>query len=418
VLCSAARWAICVSALVAGCSQKTNDLAGSGEPDYGAGGKAGYRESSGSAGDGSPADGAAGQTGVCSVARHVEVPTDATYLAGSPSPALAVNRVGERFAVAQHSDTGNALEIVSWAGLDSQFHCTSDCPSALQTGMGVGLISDAGDPRMLFVGSGVVAWTGGPTVTGPTPLYWTGQDAQDATGTVMFFRRGVQQLRASRDGQRALFGIGTAYFEPTVCLAELAGDASIPGGPQTMTLEQWECLDLLPTDTAGAVSLMVNPANRTALTWSVHEYDAAGVITAETAATVPLDPSAGLSQCPQVIDGPAGYQAYFAYDSSHGLLITLPSAGSNALPDARQVAGNGKLVGALDDELVFESVQKDGKTHFSGLHVNDAAPRDLVGLPVAVPAPQSAFVDADGRSLFISYQTSSARVFEEITCPE
>lgn len=376
-----------------GTAQTGGDAAAGGAAAGGAAAVGGGTAAGGAPGTGGDsAGGAPGGTGVCSVAHHVEIPLN-LFGVGTVKPTVA--RVGERFAVVQSEyPRRQALALVSWQGVEAKLVCTDDCPQ----GIGVGLTPEAGEPQMLLVGGeGAVAWEGDQRLVGPTLL--------SAPGYVPNPRTATHQLKASKDGRRALFAFGNAAFDPTVHFFELAEDATIVRGAQTMNLEGWVCLAVVPTKEAGVISIMSEDA------WFLRELDAAGNVVTEASVTVPLGASHQFGLCPDVIEGPSGYHAHL-----EGLLVTAGRASSEAPPSVIELSGSpGTLVGVLNDELVFES-RRDGRTRFATLDASGAPARDLFALPVA--SPRTSFVDIEGNSLFVTYETESARVIEEIACPE
>jgi hypothetical protein len=233
-------------------------------------------------------------------------------------------------------------------------------------------------------------------------------------------------MRASRDGRRALFALGN-IDTPGFQAVEIEEGAALVAPASTLALSgtPWDCLAVVATDEAAALSTVVKPEAGNEVVWQLRELDADANTVLETSATVPVGDALGYTDCPTVIESPDGYHAQWVNLDNGATLATLRRDAEPGTPPELVSLDTtpGVLVGALRDELLFLARIDDDHQGFvrwvrAGVPV--APPVVLPMLPESTSerrrlAPK--LLSVEGSSLFVSYELESVRVIEEISCP-
>lgn len=374
----------------------------------------------------------AGGFGTCSVVEHVEVPLE---LFGESLDPPSIARWGERFSVMGSRSLTQSREadiaVLSWNGVDVEEHLalTGLCPDDVCTNLlGVAVLATAaGSPQLLLADEGsavsmptyplrVKAWD----TTRSDPLMARLFDAHIAAITTRVAMKG------SRDATRALFVLGN-IDAPELQAIELGADATVVAPASTMTLlsSNWDCLSVVPTSEAGAISAVTRTETGTEVVWHLRELDAEASTVLDTSVTVPVGDALGYADCPTVVESPHGYTAQWVNVDDESLVATVSRrAESGAAPElVRFDVSPGLLAAVVGTELLFQGMVDDerpGFTRFTG----DGAPG---GPPITLPAlPESTLehrrappkvLSVEGASLYLTYELESTRVLEELRCP-
>lgn len=377
------------------------------------------------------AGGSGGRTETCTVAKHVEIPLD---LFGEASDPPSVRPWGDRFVLlssAPLTQTRMAdLAVVSWQGVDIQNELSLKglCPDDVCTNvLGVSVLAtDASNPQLLLADEGSAvsmpsyllhakAWDTSRSDPADTELF-------DAPIAAITTRAAMQ---SSRDATRALFAIGN-IDEPTVQAIELGPDAEVIAPVTTLTLSgaPWDCLAIVPTRGAGALSAVVKTEGGTEVTWHLRELDAGADSVFETMATVPVSDALGYTDCPTVVDGPDGFHAQWvnAYGNSVVASVERDADPAAAPTLLRFDVSPGVLAGAMSAELWFQGFVSDDRRGFVRLR-DDGSPG---GPPITLPVlPESSdehrralptVLGTEGDAAFVAYELEDARVLEQIRC--
>lgn len=372
------------------------------------------------------ADATAGGDGACKDTRNVEIWRDRL---GDGEPPRVVP-FGERFAfvVSTSFSLTRAADatFVSWLDVEETLHfeLVGLCPDDVCRNVhGSALLATASGAELVLAEQGsstsmqeyplrLLAWSsdgGDPTIA---PLF-------DAHVNAITTRTG---MKSSRDGARALFALGNIdVSEIEFAVLEPGGKLVAPASAMTLSAAPWDCLEVVPTDEAGALSAVSKAESGTEVVWHVRELDAGANAAFETSVTVPVGDALGYGDCPQVIEGGSGFFAQWVSDDGRAMVVR---AARDAEPELLALdVSPGALQGALLDQLLFLSALDDGSQGWSRLSSNG----DPSGPPIMLPAlPESTsehhrapptVLATDGHLLRIDYELESGRVIEELRCP-
>jgi len=377
-------------------------------------------------------DGVTPNDGVCTVVQHVEVPLDPFGQLSDPPQLVPF---GERFGVVDGDsitlDKVANTALVSWQGVDSQtqFTLSELCPDGVCRNIhGTALLATAtGEPEFLLAEQGssvsmaayplrALAWDSDGGAAQITPLF-------DMRVTAITTRA---DLRSSRDAERALFVLGNIDM-PGLQAVEIAANATLVAPPATMPLPgtPWDCVAVVPTDTAAAISAVTKLDGGTSVVWSLRELDAAANVLFETSAAVPVGDALGFADCPSVLESPEGFHAQWVGTSGESVVATVTrTAEPGAAAELLDLTENpGSLAAILQGDFVFLAVLDGGQQGFVRL-ARDGNPGGpgitLPALPLSTSerrraAPQA--LKVTGSELALSYELESTRVFEQWSCP-
>ncbi|HEX5101447.1 MAG TPA: hypothetical protein VFV94_18170 [Polyangiaceae bacterium] len=375
--------------------------------------------------------GAPSHDATCSETNHIELPLD---LFGAAVDPPSVRRFDDRFVLRASGSLNLSrsaeLAVVSWQGLDIQNHLSLSglCPDDVCTNvLGVSVLATPfSTPQLLLTDEGSVvsmpsylvhakAWDTSRSDPAVTPLF----DAHIAAITTR------AALQSSRDAARALFVLGN-IDDPTLQVIEMGADAAIVAPVSTLTLPPlpWDCLTVVPTERAGAISAVVKGESGVEVTWQLRELDADATSTLETAATIPVGEALGYTDCPIVVDGPDGFHAQWVNGDGQSVVAGLTrAAGRNAAPRiATFEVSPGVLAGALGKELLFQGfvdAEHRGFSRFLADGSPGGAPIPLPVLPEPTPERRRALptlLSSEGESLFVTYELEDERVIAELRC--
>jgi len=405
--------------LAGGCTALPHGPVGS---DAGAGGEGGM-----TAVGGSP-----GRDETCSVANHVEVPLE---LFGEAPDPPSVHRFGDRFVLMASGSLTQSraaeLAVVSWQGVDiqNQLALGGLCPHDVCTNvLGVSVLATAlSSPQLLLADEGTVvsmptylvqakAWDSSRSDPLVTPLF-------DAHIEAITTRAAMQ---SSRDAARAVFAIGNRD-DPTLEAIEVGPDAEVVAPVATLTLSAtpWDCLAVVPTREAGAVSAVVAKESGTEVAWHLFELDRDANIVFEARATVPVGDALGYTDCPTIVDGPEGFHAQWVSAEGASVVATvIRGEDATSTPGlASFEASPGILAGVTFDELWFQGFVDAEHRGFLRFHRDGSPGLPAVTLPLL---PEStverrralpALLSVEGYAGFVTYELESNRVLEELRCP-
>jgi hypothetical protein len=372
-----------------------------------------------------------GEPGACSVVEHVEVPLD--LLGEAPDPPSVV-RWGERFALlgsgslSQRRTADSA--VVSWDGVDVEEHLalTALCPDDVCTNvLGVAVLATAaGRPQLLLVDEG-------SAVSMPAyPLRaraWDSARSEPLGGRVFDARIAAVTTRVamkgSRDGARALFVLGNIDAAELQAI-EMGVDAAVVAPVSTMDLAaaRWDCLTVVPTHEAGAISAVTRTDSGTEVVWHLRELDAEASTVLDRSVTVPVGDALGYTGCPTVVESAQGYAAQWVNTDAQSVVAKVLRATSpGTTPELLRLDRSpGVLAGGVGTELLFQGQVDDEHQGFARLAADGASggpPITLPPLPASTlehrRAPPSV-LSVEGSSLYLTYELEAARVFEELSC--
>ena len=375
--------------------------------------------------------GAPSHEAVCSVTKHLELPLDLFGDAGDPP---SIRRFEDRFVLmASGSLTLSRaadLAVVSWQGVDVQNHLslTGICPDDVCTNvLGVSVLARAlHNPQVLLTDEGSAvsmpsylvhakAWDTSRTDPAVAPLF----DAHIAAITTR------AAMQSSRDAARALFAIGN-IDDPTLQTVEIGADAEVIAPVSTFTLASapWDCLTVVPTSHAAAISAIVEAESGTEVTWQLRELDANADTAFETMATIPVGDALGYADCPTVVEGPDGFHAQWvsAVGTSIVASVARDADPSRAPSMATFDVSPGVLAGVLGEELLFQGFVDDEHRGFSRFLADGPSggpPLTLPALPESTPEQRRALpalLSVEGESLFVTYELEDERVFAQFRC--
>jgi len=362
---------------------------------------------------------------------HVEVPLE---LFGEALDPPSIARWGKRFALLGSGSLSQAraadIAVVSWDGVDVQQHLalTGLCPDDVCSNeLGVAVLATATcTPQFLLVDADAVgsmptyplharAWDSARSDPVDAPLL----DAHITAITTRIV------MRASRDGTRALFVLGNIDTTELQTI-EVGTDATVvaPEGTLTLSSAYWDCLSVIPTSEAGAISAVAKTESATELIWHLRELDAEANTVLDRSVTIPVNDALGYVDCPTIVESPEGYAAQWVSTAGESLVAMV---NRDAAPEAspglvRFDASPGLLAGVVDGELFFQGFVDDEHRGFVRIK-EDGRPG---GPPITLPAlPESTIqhrralptvLSVEGAALYLSYELESTRVFEEIRC--
>jgi hypothetical protein len=377
------------------------------------------------------ADGGAPNDDTCAVVEHVEVPLD-PFGALSDPPKLVP--FGDRFGVIDGDsitpDKVANVALVSWHGVagQTQFELSELCPDgACRNIHGTALLATpAGAPEFVLAEQGssvsmaayplrALAWDSDGSPAQITPLF-------DTRVTAITTRA---DLQSSRNAERALFVLGNIDM-PALQAVEIGANATLVAPPATMPLPgtPWDCVRVVPTDAAGALSAVTKLDGGASVVWSVRELDADANVVFAASATVPVGDALGFTDCPQVLESAEGFHAQWLGTSGDAVVATVPRAEPDAPAEVLYLEESpGALAGVLHGELVLLTTLDDGRQAYVRVTRDGNAGGAGVTLPLLPPstserrrAPPQALVVTDS-TLTVSYELESARVFEKWSCP-
>jgi len=322
------------------------------------------------------------------------------------------------------------VAVASWQGVDVTEHfvlsglCPDDRCRNLH-GSAV-LATDDGHAEFLLAEQGsslsmaeyplrLLAWRGGSAEAAISPLF-------DSRVNAITTR---SDMKASRNAARALFASGNTDGSP-LRVIEIAPGAAIvrAATPLEPVPIPWDCLDLIPTEEAGAISVISRRDGGRETEWKLWELDAAGNTVLDTGAMVPVGNELGYTNCPRVIESSEGFHAQWV-NTEHASVIATISRGvvPGAAPALVDVSANpGNLAGALDGEFLFEATLDDGQRSLVRLTRDDPGSGTPAELPLLsgsssepVLAPPRV-LRAAGQSLQVTYEFETTRVIEELHC--
>jgi hypothetical protein len=186
----------------------------------------------------------------------------------------------------------------------------------------------------------------------------------------------------------------------------------------------WECLSVVPTDEAGAISVVARTESASEVVWSVRELDAEANVRFETSARIPAGDALGYAGCPAVIESPEGFHAQWVSDDGAAVTATLARDAGAGAPAALSVAGvnPGALQAVYQGKFLFRATLDDGQRGFVRLNQDG----ESAGPPIVLPAlPESTLehrralpsvLRVKAGKLDVSYELESSRVFEQLDC--
>jgi hypothetical protein len=366
---------------------------------------------------------------VCAVVKHVEVPLD---LFGDVRDQHTVVRLGDRFALYATDralrNGGADVAFVSWDGVDAHDHFDLDnpCPGDVcTTSLGASAVSSpSGSPQFFMVDRGsstaattspvrAVAWDKTQASPGLTPLFEANVDFQT-----------ISELASSKNGERAVFAAGNGGG--SVNVAELGPNAELAAPVSTMAPPSggWDCLNVVPTKQAGAVSIVAGGLTEADSVWLLRELDADGNTVLEVNATVPAGAGLGYTGCPMLVESPVGFHAIWNATGKESIMATALRESASGTPPTITtfpvIAGS--LVGGRSDMLVFLVQLEDDRLGFRGI---DREGNDVAKLYVLPPLPLRTsehprtfpmLLSVEGSSLYVSYELETTRAIEQVVC--
>lgn len=367
----------------------------------------------------------------CSATRHVEVPLDLPAEQTDPPGEVPF---GARFALVDSEsvslEKSAAVALVSWQGVDDEqrFALNELCPDGVCRNVhGTSVLgTSAGGLEFLLAEQGSAV----SMPAYPLRLMVWDSAGSDAEITPLFAARVTAittrtDMQASKDARRALFALGN-IDTPELELVEIAENAALVAPPVSLTLgTPWDCLSVLPTDTAGAISAVTKLDSGTAVVWSLRELDADANVVFDTSVTVPVGDTLGYTDCPTVLAAPEGFLAEWTSTDERSVLASVPrdlaaGAGFSVL---ELDASPGLLEGVLHDELLFLAALDGGAPGFVRLTRTGEPGGPTITLP-ALPASTAEqrrapphVLNVKGASVDIAYELENTRVFEELSCP-
>ncbi len=360
----------------------------------------------------------------CVVTRHIEMARD-LVAPNNEAPRLAP--FGDRFALLASSalTTNRSVDValVSWQGLDERYRFALDglCPEGVCRNVhGMALLATAaGNPEFLLVEQGssvsmaayplrTLTWDAGESEPSATPLF----DARVGAITTR------SDMRSSNDAGRALFVSGNVDAT-SLQLALLREQGALVAPASTMTLPSmpWDCLALVPTEHAGAVSVVARPENGTEVNWSLRELDAESNVAFEFTTVVPVDDARGYTDCPRVVASTKGFHAQWV--SSEGTSIVATLNRTLDVAPAATLLSLGKSPGSLEGVLQGGFLFRDALAAENQRLVRVTAEGESASAVHTLPplATNAEVVRVAGPLVSVSYELPDARVFEELECP-
>ncbi len=375
-------------------------------------------------------DGGTPSDDACVLAEHVEAPLDPFGELSDPPKLVPF---GERFGVIDGESIAlhkvAHAELVAFQGVDTQtsFELDELCPDGVCRNIhGSALLATAaGEPEFLLAEQGssvsmaayplrALAWDANGSPAQITPLF-------DTRVTAITTRA---DLQASRNAERALFVLGN-IDTPSLEMVEIAPSATLVAPPATMPLPgtPWDCVSVIPTDTAAAVSAVTKLDGETGVVWSVRELDAEANVVFETSAPVPVGEALGFVDCPAVVESPEGFHAQWVGTNGDSVVATVARAAEAGSAELLTLdASPGALAGVLHGDFVFRSTLGGERQGFMRLDRQGDPGGPGITLPALPPstperrraAPQ--LLSVEESSLTLSYELESARVFEQWSC--
>jgi hypothetical protein len=192
----------------------------------------------------------------------------------------------------------------------------------------------------------------------------------------------------------------------------------------TLPSSPWDCLTVVPTDEAGAISVVARSESGTEVVWWVRELDAQSDVRFETSVLVPAGGALGYADCPTLVESPEGFHAQWVRADEASVIATVArDSGPGAAPVLFESAASpGSLQGILHGDFLFRASPGAARQGFVRLN-REGEP---AGSPIALPEiPESTLeqrralpsvIEVKGAVVALSYELESARVFEELDC--
>ncbi len=235
-------------------------------------------------------------------------------------------------------------------------------------------------------------------------------------------------LRPSRDATRAVFAHGYRAVTQEVTFAELDADGAMVS--QAITLEvpssSWDCLAVVPTEDAAAISLTADSEDRRQQFWLLRELNSSGELVFASQITLPTDYRALTASdggC-AVFEDADGYSVALGDGAGSRRIGRLQRDRPNELIVSESLVLPGILVGTLAGTLVFsrdEWTETSHQVRFLGLPKSGTGePRTLAVTPATAIELYTdvQLIFAQGKSLIYGFPTRDSQVIEEVACPE
>ena len=398
----------------------------SGHARAGAGGSAGATNHAGALSDGgggqgavagaagAPSGGTGGTGARCSLLHHLELPFPI-----KPYSPLFVVKSGSEFGLSD----GQTLGVWSWSGeLARQLFEREPCVNSSCDGM-FGLTPLRADSgwRLLALdrtasGASARAWRmAEASLPEAVPLF-----GPQFSGLVSTF-----DLRPSRDGTRAVFANGHRLITPNVTFAALAADGRMVATELTLEIPSsaWEALTVVPTEHAGAISVIAELDDPRQRIWLLRELNSSGQLVFSSQVSLPTDYRClGGGRC-QIVEDAEGYSVHLGSNRGVPQIAQLRRDRPNELViKPSLMPPGGVLLGSLTGMFVFgedERTETSVRTRFIGLPQSAAAEAQTL---VVTPTfdrqlnPKIQLIAVGGSSLTYGFQTPTSVVLEELTC--
>lgn len=360
----------------------------------------------------------------CGVVRHVEVPRD---LLTTDSNAPRLLPFGSRFALLAASTVATSRTVdaalVSWQGVDNlyRFALGGLCPNDVCRNVhGSALLASADEmPEFLLVEQGsnvsmaaypfrVLAWEATESAPAETPLF----EARVGAITTR------SDMKSSADARRALFVSGNVDT-PLLQLALLRDRGALAAAASTMPLPAapWDCLTVVPTAGAAAISVLTRAENGVELTWSLRELGAESELVFEATAVIPVGDAVGYVDCPRVVASEQGFHAQWVSSGGNSVVATLKRDGG-AAPGSTLFPldiSPGSLEGLLQGDFLFRAASPPtGRPALVRVSTSGTASVALM-LPPLATSPQ--VLGVEGPLISLAYELDDARIFEQLECP-
>jgi hypothetical protein len=334
---------------------------------------------------------------------------------------------GDRFALlasgALTTERSVDVAVVSWQGLYERYRFALGglCPEGVCRNVhGMALLATArGKPEFLLAEQGssvsmaayplrALTWDAGESEPYTTPLF----DARVGAITTR------SAMRSSNDAGRALFVSGNVDAT-SLQLALLREQGALVAPASTMMLPSmpWDCLAVVPTEHAGAVSVVARAENGTEVSWSLRELDAESNVAFEFTTVIPADDALGYVDCPRVVASTNGLHAQWVSTEGTSMVATLNRT-LDVAPTATLLSldqSPGSLEGVLQDDLLFLGALAAETQSLIRVTADGKSASAVYMLPSL--ASNAEVVRVAGPLVAVTYELPDTRIFEELECP-